>query len=139
MNFERDVKRLTGKYRERMKATFRSATEAVVEEAETPRGDGGRFRIDTGFMRASGGSALNNTPSGPTSNPGGQSFTDGATLTGAPLAVTLAQWDIGDTVVYGWSANYARPREAKDGFVRGAVEKWPEIVSSAAKRVKARI
>ena len=138
MTFERDVKRLTDKYRKRLRATARTAVQDLEGEITATRGEGGRLRVDTGFLRASLGWNVGSLPSGPTDNPGGDIPAD-ATLTGVPLTVALAQWDLTQPILGGFTANYARPREAKDGFVRGGVEKWDTIVDSAAKRVRARI
>ena len=138
MTFERDVKRLTDKYRKRLRATARTAVQDLEGEITATRGEGGRLRVDTGFLRASLGWDVGSLPSGPTSSPGGD-IPAGATLTGVPLTVALAQWDFNQPLFGGFSASYARPREAKDGFVRGGVEKWDTIVDSAAKRVRARI
>ena len=138
MSFERDVKRLTEKYRKRMRATARTAVQDLEGEITATRGEGGRLRIDTGFLRASLGWNVGSLPSGPTDNPGGN-VSAGAVLTGVPLTVALAQWDFSRPIFGGFSASYARPREAKDGFLRGGVEKWDSIVDSAAKRVRARI
>ena len=139
MTFERDVKSLTEKYRKRLRATARTAVQDLEGEITATRGEGGRLRVDTGFLRASLGWNVGSLPSGPTENPTGERLPDGPPLSGEPLAVALAKWDFSQPIFGGFTANYARPREAKDGFVRGGVEKWDTIVDSAAKRVRARI
>jgi len=98
------------------------------------------MRFDTGFLRASIQAALGTMPSGPTTNEGGRTFSEGQQVAGEPVSVTLLRWEPGrDTLFVGWTANYARFREAKDGFLRGAVELWPRTVDAAAKRVRKRI
>ena len=138
MSFSRDVKRFTEKYQKRLKATARTAVQDLEGEISTVTGDGGRLRVDTGFLRASFGWNVGSLPSGPSENPGGN-FPAGQTISGEPLPVALAKWDFSQPLYGGFTANYARPREARDGFVRGGVEKWDQIVDSAAKRVKARL
>jgi len=139
MSFDDQIKRLNAKYKKRMRATARTAVQDLRNEIIATRGEGGRLRIDTGFLRASFGWDVGNLPSGPTDNDGRQNFGSDETLTGVPLAVALARWDFNQPLFGGFTANYARIREAKDGFVRGGTEKWDRIVDSAARRVKARI
>jgi hypothetical protein len=93
------------------------------------------MRVDTGFLRASGGAALNQRPSGPTSPDDAAS---GGSQTGEPLAVALAKMQPGDALYWGWTANYALPREFKDGFARGAAEQCERIVDNKAAQAKAR-
>lgn len=131
MSFSKRISRLTARYQERANDVFRQSVQDVVEEAQTPVAKGGRMRVDTGFLRASGGAQLNRMPSGPTSG-----LAPAAGTTGEALAAVLANWKAGDVVFWGWSANYARPREYKDGFVRGAAEKWKRIVDSNGQKAR---
>jgi len=135
MSFDDDIKRNADRYKRRMRAVVQESTQRTVEMAQRVRGEGGRMRVDTGFLRASGGAALDNPPTGPTSNDGevtGQ-------LTGQPLPVILATWKPGQDIYWGWTANYARIRESKDGFARGAAEKWPDTVRQVTRIVSRRI
>ena len=135
MSFASDMNKHLGRYEKRIMAVTRASIQDVVNRAQEPTAKGGRMRVDTGFLRASGGAALNQMPSGPTS---ADDAVSGGSQTGQPLAVALARMKPGDSLYWGWSANYARPREFKDGFARGAAEKWPEIVDSVANQAKAR-
>ena len=133
-SFQQQVANYTKKYEKQLRATAREAVQETVAIAQTPRGAGGRMRVDTGFLRASIVAGLGRMPSGPT-----QAIEDAAyNYTGTAVAAALLRWDpnTGQTFFAGWSANYARPREFRDGFLRGATEQWPKTVDSAAKRVR---
>ena len=131
-DFGDQVADFTKKYKKRMRATARLSVEKTAEMANVPTAKGGRMRVDTGFLRSSIAARVGGMPSGPSSG-------DGPTA-GTPIAVTLLQWEPDEGKVYvGWTANYARPREYRDGFMRGAVEKWPQTVDAVVRQVKARI
>ena len=51
----------------------------------------------------------------------------------------IAGAEIGDTVYVGWTANYARPREYRDGFLASAAQKWPDFVDKNAARARREI
>lgn len=137
MGFQDQTRRATARMDKRMKAAAQLSVQRVVERAERVEGEqGGRMRIDTGFLRASGGAALGTMPRGPARNPGRKKYPLGTTLTGMPLPVALAQWDFTKPLNYGWTANYALAREAKDKFVVGAAQLWPRIVKQAISEVK---
>jgi len=133
--FANDVKKFETKFEKRFRATARGAVQTVVMTAERTRGQGGRMRIKTGFLRASIQGSLSGMPSGPADNPSGTTYDLNAQAAGAPLAAILLQWDPakGMPLFIGWTANYARHREYHDGFLRGAVERWDQHVKVAAK------
>ena len=103
------------------------------------------MRVLTGFLRASIQGAIGHMPSGPTTNDGGyggkRKYSGDQIAAGEPVIVTLLRWDpFKETALFiGWTANYARHREYKDGFMRGAVEMWDVTVEKAAKRVGAQL
>ena len=133
-DFGKQVAILTGKYKKRLRATARMSVQKTVDIAQKPRSKGGRMRIDTGFLRASIAANVGSMPSGESVGDNDVDFT------GIPIAVTLITWEPADEKIYvGWTANYARPREFQDGFMRGATELWPQTVDAAVKQVKARI
>lgn len=138
MSFGDQIRRHTAKYEKRLEATAKLSIERLVANAETLRTNGGRFRFDLGFLLASGGAALGELPRGPTDNPERKRYRQDASLSGMPLPVALAQWDFTQKLTYGWTARYARAREAKDGFMLGAVQLWPRIVKDAAREVRYR-
>lgn len=102
----------------------------LVNEAQTPTVQGGKMRVDTGFLRSSGISSLNTPPVGASV---GRKRNKGETgflyqWDGEAIGVTLAKMKIGDTFYFGWTAKYAKYREAFDGFLESAVQKWQNIV-----------
>lgn len=129
MAFSRQVRRFTANYRRRANAVFKQSVQDVAQHASVPVAQGGRMRVDTGFLRNSIRGAIGTLPSGPSQR-------GGASNSGALEDVTLvlAGAEIGDTVYVGWTANYARFREYKDGFLSAAAQKWPDFVNKNAAR-----
>ena len=129
--FNKDVKK-------RYRATARLAVQDTVGLAQRVAKKGGSMRVDTGFLRASIQGNINSMPSGPTTNDDKEKFALGSQVAGDSIAVTLAKWQpiSSDILFIGWTANYARPREHKDGFLRTAVDLWDITVAKAAKKVK---
>jgi hypothetical protein len=124
----------------RMLYVRNTAITAVINDAQTPVAKGGRMRVDTGFLRASGQLSLTGMPSGPVrgdANAKPFEYGDGTKIT--PVALILVQASLGTNIFWGWSADYARARESKDGFLRLAVQRWPEYVDNAVRDAKARI
>lgn len=132
--FSADVDAWTRKSQDRMLRVAKTATLAVIEDAQRPVAKGGRMRVDTGFLRASGQVSLTGMPVGPSR------ATD--TVFDNPdddpnVILTIGRAQLGDTIWFGWTANYAIYREAHDGFLGIAVQKWQELVDAAVRKVKA--
>lgn len=124
----------------RLLALQRESLQRVVDDAQTPVAKGGRMRVDTGFLRASGQASLNGMPSGPDIKPKEaikHQFDDGTKPIGN-LTLVLSEMQLGATFFFGWTANYARYREAYDAFLYGAIQKWPQIVNSVCEEIKRR-
>ena len=119
----------------RMLAVKRQSTQDVINLAQTPVAKGGRMRVDTGFLRASGRMSMQGLPRGNGVNPG----TPGQEWNEDDVLLFLADTDLGETIYFGWVANYARPREFKDGFLRGAAEKWQSVVNKNVRRASREI
>ena len=134
--FSDQIKSRVSTYDRRARTTARKAMEMTVNDMMTLRSQGGRLRLDTGFLANSAGASIGQIPTGPSESPGGTITTQ---LTGLPLPVALLQWQPGQTFYWGFTANYSRFRESEDGFVRGAAEKWQGNVRDAARDAKARI
>lgn len=134
MSFSRRLQSLTADYERRMRAVFRQSVQETVNRAQRTEAEGGRMRVDTGFLRASGGAGINRMPSGP--GDAGDAAETRVSQTGISIVSALARWKPGDEVFWGWSANYARPREHIDGFMRGAAEKWDDTVQKNANRAR---
>jgi hypothetical protein len=133
--FSADVDRWVRKSRARMAAVFKESTDRVIAEAQVPVAEGGRMRVDTGFLRASGQASLNGLPSGP-SRPAEGVFR--YTHRREDVALVISRAQLGDTVFFGWTANYARHREVRDGFLRSAAQNWRPIVASVTAEAKRR-
>ena len=119
--FEKQVTKWARKSEARMEAVFKTAVQDMIEDAQTPRDKGGRMPIDTGFLRNSGSAAINSIPTG-----GGFGNT----------AVVISRAKLGDTIYFGWTANYAQYMEAKYAFMRMATQKWGQFVKVAARRIE---
>lgn len=132
------------KYESRLKATARLAVEDTAALAQKTTGEGGHMRVVTGFLRASIQAALGGMPTGAainTSSAAGKprEWPEGTFTSGSDISVVLLRWDPTKRapIFVGWTANYARPREFEDGFMRLAVQRWDQTVDAAAKRVRA--
>lgn len=115
----------------RMTAVMRASLQDLIDNAQTPTAKGGRMRVDTGFLRASGQASLNGMPTGPERGERTErhAYDDGNSGLDQSIIVTLGKLTIGATFYFGWTAAYARYRELYDGFLEGAVQHWPRIVA----------
>lgn len=117
----------------RMQALVISSTVDLIEIAQTPTGKGGKMRVDTGFLRASGVYSFNGLPSGPARGAPDQQYNYN------PVAeADLAGFNLGQTIWFGWTANYAKYREAYDGFLISALQRWQEIVDKRCEEIQRR-
>lgn len=128
MSFEAQVNAWARKTEARMTAVFRSSMQEVARQAQEPIAKGGNMPVDTGFLRNSGQAALNRLPSGD-SSPGNMDAS----------AVTIARANLGDEIIFGWTANYARAMEARYAFMRSAADNWQQIVISEARNIQRRV
>ena len=128
--FEGSISQWVAKSERAVEAVFKQSAQEIAEDANTPTARGGRMRVDTGFLRNSQSADLNSRPSGP-SDPDTENQ-------GNPEQVSLviAGARTSDTIYVGWTANYARYREARDGFAEGAAKKWPAIVRRNSARIR---
>jgi hypothetical protein len=125
-NFEAQVTEIARKTQARILAVQRMSIQTAIDEMQTPVAKGGNMRVDTGFLRASGAMSLTGMPTGPSRN-------DASEPNSVPYnedtpALTLAKVQLGDRVYWGWTANYARYREYRDGFMRTVLQRWQRIV-----------
>lgn len=132
--FEADVSAMVKKTKNNMSLVVRASLQDVVDLAQLPVAKGGRMRVDTGFLRASGQGSFSGMPTGPVRGEvkvkfhydnGGRSTT----------IVELSSMQIGSTFYFGWTAEYAKYREAYDGFLETAVQRWPEIVNKRIEQI----
>ena len=148
-NFAATVQALSEKYQRQTRAVMRGSVQEVVSKAqrvgESKKGigggknEGGRMRVDTGFLRASLAASTGSMPTGESVNP--DPTADGVVFQyeGTDISMALLNWQAGETMYVGWTANYARPREYRDGFLRGAVEEWDGIVKNTVHNVRRRM
>lgn len=135
-NFGEQVQRAVEVYEKRLRAVAKTSVQETVQIASTTVGDGGRMRVKTGFLWHSVAANIGAMPAG-TSSPVEPNME--YTFTGADIAATLIKWDLTEPMYVGWIANYARPREHFDGFVKGAVERWQDTVNKVSRRAEKRM
>lgn len=141
-SFTAQVDDIVAATEKRMIALARESIQRTINDAQTPVAKGGRMRVDTGFLRASGQASYNGMPTGETR---GATTGDGDDKVSVkyPLiegaTVELANLTLGATFYFGWTAAYAKYREAYDGFLEAAVQKWPDTVKKVTEEIKARI
>jgi hypothetical protein len=118
------------------------STQELINEVQKPVGKGGKMRVDTGFLRASGQMSLTGMPTGPVR---GRKRTpeeakDKVIYETKPAAVVKLgnEFQLGNSIFFGWVANYAKYREAYDGFLISGIQNWQSIVDRVTARIKAR-
>lgn len=130
-----DIVRVSEK---RMIALMRQSLSDVIDNAQTAVAKGGRMRVDTGFLRASGQPSLTGMPQGPSrgerKEPGSYPYDEGSRVT-----AVLGEMKFGATFFFGWTAAYARYREVYDGFLEGALQHWGRIVAFNTDEIRRRI
>lgn len=143
LSFSAQVAAFAEKVPGAIEAVFKESVQEITEEMLRPRGEGGRMRVDTGFLRAS---ALASTTAMPSiqANSGpvdGQKYTFSA----GQIEATILAADVTDTIYVGFTAGYAAAREfgargqAPDAFVRGAAQQWQPVVERKAAELKSRL
>lgn len=132
--FSADVSKHISKSSLLLESVFQEATQRTINEAQTPTYKGGNMRVDTGFLRNSGKAQINSVPSGASENTGERLSDWDNTNT----VLTINNAKLGDSIYFGWTANYARYRENKDGFVRLAAQNWNRTVQQVVRDLKAK-
>lgn len=111
-------------------AVVQDATQSLIVDAQLPVAKGGRMRVDTGFLRLSGQVSLSGLPIGPSRK--------GETSSAQDANLVIADVKPGDTIWFGWTAEYAIYREAKDAFLGLAVQRWQVFIDAAVAKGKAK-
>ena len=140
--FEAQVSDWVAKSKKTVEAVVKESAQRVVAEAQKPVGSGGRMRVRFGFLRASGQASTSSMPSiNANAEPSkGQSYV----YSESAIALVIAGASLGQTIYFGYTANYAAAREygargqEPDAFVRTAAQKWPQIVKQVSKEAFAR-
>jgi hypothetical protein len=109
---------------EKLTALVRQSVQEIVDIAQTPSEKGGKMRVKTGFLRVSGQMSLTGLPSGTIRRDKDASYN----YSDSTVVATLGKWQTGNTIYYGWTANYAVYREIYDGFLASALQNWSDIV-----------
>lgn len=117
-------------------AVVQQATQSVIKEAQTARGNGGRMPVETGALINSAVATINmpaarNKPSASEISADkwlGEETTTSALLKAKP----------GDTIYFGWVMEYARAMEARYSFLGMATQKWQQRVNEAARELARR-
>lgn len=125
-SFSSQIDNWTRKSLVRMDAVAKQSMQDLAEATNEPRAKGGPMPVKTSFLRNSFGADVNTIPKG-----------DGATrFSMQPIILAIMKAQLGDRVVFGWSASYAPYMEAKYAFIRANAQRWPDIVREAVKKVK---
>lgn len=132
-----DIEDFVAVSEKRMLAIMRQSIQDTVDNAQVPVAKGGRMRVDTGFLRASGSGSLVGMPTGP--GRGELTAPNSYSYDGEPLVGVLGKMKFGDTFHFGWVANYARYRELYDGFLEAALRNWARIVAINTDTLRQRI
>lgn len=112
----------------RLEAVIKQSAQDVGDLAQRPVAKGGNMPVDTGFLRNSLVAGLNGT----TSLSGPDSY-----------VLAIAGMELGDSVMFGWTANYARYVEygtqgrAGRFFALTAAQEWQAIVARNADKARA--
>lgn len=129
--FDKQVKDITRRVEDLLLAAVKNTIRKVVEEAQTPVREGGKMRVDTGFMRWSGTAALNEMPAGLTKGRLRKKGEEGVLpeyamkeVGGKMLNSVLVDMKVGDIFYFGWTAEYAPHWEMYDGFMISAVNNF---------------
>ena len=140
--FSADVDEWVRQSEVRMEAVWKESTQRLIELANLRTSKGGRMRVKTGFLSASGDASLTAMPLiNPSARPvEGRVYAFDI----APVIVVLAGASLGQTIYYGWTAAYAGHREfgsngqPPDAFARGAAQRWDKIVAEVVVELKSR-
>ena len=133
MSIKAQLDAWAAKAKGRTETVLRTAVSDMVEDMQETTSQGGRMRVDTGFLRNSINAGAGTVPSGPSD---ARVDEQGASHN---VFTVINTWDGKQPLYIGYSANYAAHRELYDGFVEGAVQKWPEFVDDALTKAKREI
>lgn len=131
-----------------MRAAYQESAQEVIERAQTPKAKGGNMPVKDGFLRNSGQGTLNSPATAATKKPKGYSSVD---WTADEVVLVINRAELTDTIFFVWTAEYAARMEygfvgqdslgrnynqSGNGFLRLAVQQWPQIVERVGKRIE---
>lgn len=140
--FEKVIENFVNKSKEEMLNVVKDSIKITVQDTQKTVHDGGKMRVDTGFLRSSGLAGLNQIPSGQSEGRKREPGEVGVLSEYSKhevedyLIPVLAKMKIGDVFYFGWTARYARIRELYDGFLDSAVIKWSQTVDNVVRGLK---
>lgn len=134
-NFSAQVDDIVKRNQEKLSALARQSTNDLVNIVQTPVAKGGKMRVDTGFLRASGQMSLTGVPQGPVRGDPDQTYESAGE---SSVIASLAAFQLGMSIFFGWTANYARIRETYDGFLDAGLQRWQEIVDKNVNELRRR-
>lgn len=134
--FSAQVEAFVTKAKLKLETVVKEAAQDVFRIAQTPVAQGGNMPVDTGFLRNTFVSELN-----------------GGGLTSGPDAyiLSIAGYELGDTIFGGWTAEYAMRMEygfvgedaagrnfnqAGRFFMNSAAQQWQQIVARHAAEIR---
>ena len=134
-----DIEDIVAVSEKRMVALMRLSLQDVIDNAQQSAYKGGRMRVDTGFLRATGQASLTGMPTGPTR---GEKKEPNSYPEPSKIAILGNGADglkLGMTFFFGWTAAYAYYREVYDGFLDGALQHWGRIVAFNTDTIRQRV
>jgi len=156
VSFSAQVDAWVQKSQQRLDAVFKESTKRVIVEMRTPKAKGGNMPVVTGFLRNS----VVVTTDGPTpmredAKPNkGAAYDQGSDELPGAINLVIAGATLGQTIFacfvaiyarrqeYGFNGKDSKGREVKqagNGFVRLAAQRWPKIVSDVVRELKAAV
>lgn len=120
----------------RLRYVVRESVQAVFIRASKAMANGGRMRVDTGFLRASGSISLIGMPSGP--GRGERKEPNSYPFDQELATASLKGFELGHSIYVGWTANYAKYREAYDAFLHTQLQNWQSIVDEMIAKARKR-
>ena len=133
--FTATIDEWVGRTEEMMLAVVKDSLQDVIDEMQTPTSKGGRMRVDTGFLRASGRASNSGWPSGASIRPK-DALPNSFAWDGNAVTTVINSLDFDDTFYFGWTAGYAATREVFDGFLDAAMQNWQSHVNRNIERAK---
>lgn len=143
LSFSAQIGAWAEKVKDAPEVIFKESVQEISEIMHTPTSQGGRMRVDTGFLWSS---SLASTTAMPTIDRNarpvkGQTYVPDF----GQIEAVIASADTSDTIYIGFTAVYAAAREfgargqPADAFVRSAAQLWQSTVEAKAREYRSRL
>lgn len=142
--FETQIDTFVANTEKKILGVMKESIKELVIATQTPVSKGGKMRVDTGFLRWSGVAALNALPRGLSKGKERPKGSVGVLPeykydeNDTNLNMVLLKMKIGDVFYFGWTARYAKYREAYDGFLETNLQNWQTFVDASVKKMRER-